>query len=436
MKKFLAPIIALGLTAACSTDKVPLEGERIPVLQGKTALKADYKPEEVKIKLPKPQLNKAWAQKGGNAEHFMQHLQTASNLNEVWNSSFGEGASKRDFLIAEPIIAHKVIFAIDAEAVVSAFRLEDGKKIWKKRLKPLNKEDKTISLKGAGLAANGKVVYATTGFGGVFALDMISGNTIWRYDAHMPIRIAPTAGQDKIFAQTIDNELIALNANDGKEIWSQRVNVEATTLVGGAAPAYNADLDVVIAAFSNGEMRAFKATTGSPLWNDFLISKKRTNSLANINAIKANPVIAGDMVIAAGNDSVLAAFDLRTGGRVWEREIGTVNQPWVAGDYVFVATNHADLLALEKKTGKVVWSTNIPLAADMDDKNGVFVSGPVLTSNRLIVATSSGYAFAVSPYTGKILGFINMDEDVVLPPIVANEMVVFTSNDAELLAYK
>ena len=49
-------------------------------------------------------------------------------------------------------------------------RLDNGKKIWKKRLKPTNKEEKISSIEGAGVAVYNKKVYATTGFGAVFAL--------------------------------------------------------------------------------------------------------------------------------------------------------------------------------------------------------------------------------------------------------------------------
>ena len=427
------------LLASCSLfekDKIALDGERISVLDNESALQPDYAPGEVKIVLPRPEANTSWTQNGGNSEHLMGHLLTGNKLKAKWDSGFGEGSSRRDFLIASPVIAHKVVFTIDAEAVVSAFRLDNGKKIWKRRLKPLNKDDKAISMKGAGVAVMNKKVYATTGFGGVFALDMISGKKIWRYDAETPIRIAPTVAEDKVLVQTIDNLLIALNPETGEELWRYKSSQEATVLVGGASPAYSPKQDVVIAAFSTGELRAFKASTGSPLWADILVSGKRKNSLTDINAIKASPVIDGDRVYAVGNNNVLAAIDLRSGARIWELEIGGVNQPWIAGKYLFVLSNDLDLLAVETASGKIVWNTKIPTGNSIEDKVGVFATGPVLTDNRLLITTSNGYAFAVSPYTGKFLSFVSLDDGVELPPAVAYGYTVLTTKDAELLAYK
>jgi len=417
-------------------DKPDIEGRRINVIKENADLSPDYAPGKIQIKLPSPYMNNKWTQNGGNSLHLMGHLQAGNELKELWDSNYGEGSSKRDYLIASPIAAYKVVFTIDAEGIVSAFRLDNGKKIWKKRLKPLNREDRNASMKGAGLAEFNKKIYATTGFGSVFCLDMLNGDILWRKDLDMPIRIAPTAGASKIFVQTIDNTLFALNADNGEELWKTATDVKNTTLVGGATPAYNPDMDVLITAFSNGELRAFKASTGTPLWGDMLVSKKRTNSLADITAIKASPVIDGDKVFAVGYDSVLTAIDLRTGHRIWERELGSTNQPWVAGNFLYVLTNDFDLLAFDKNNGKIIWNTTIPTGEDLDNRNGIFGTGPLLASNRLLVATSNGYVFAVSPYTGDVISYISVSEGIELPPIMADGTLLLTTRDADIIAYQ
>ncbi len=435
IRSLMCGALALS-TASCglfSNDKILPEGERISVLSSETEIKPDYDAGFVKIKLPRPYLNKQWAQNGGNATHVMSHLQSGNTIDEFWTASFGEGASKRDFLIAAPVVAHQVVFAIDADAKVTARRLDDGREIWHKRLKPIIKDDKGIALKGAGIAYGGQRIFATTGFGGVFALEMKTGKEIWRYDTEMPIRIAPTIQNNRLLVQTIDNTLIALDAFNGKEIWKYKTTTEATTLVGGASPAYSSEEDVAVAAFNNGELRAFKASTGTPLWSEMLISPKRTNSLAEITAIKANPIIDGDKVFAAGHSDVLMAIDLRTGRKIWEREISTSNQPWIAGQFMYVLSDDFELIALQKNTGKVVWNKKLPVP---EHSTGLAAVGPVLANNSLIAALSDGHVFAVSPYTGAILGFINVDDEILLSPVIANGVVIFTTNDAELLAYK
>ena len=116
--------------------------------------------------------------------------------------------------------------------------------------------------------------------------------------------------------------------------------------------------------------------------------------------------------------------------------MGSNNQPWIAGEYLYVLTNNFDLLCLQKSSGKIIWNTNIPTGKDISEKTGVFGSGPLLASNRLIVATSNGYIFSVSPYTGEILSYISTSDGVDLSPVMADTLTVLTTSDADLLAYQ
>ena len=103
---------------------------------------------------------------------------------------------------------------------------------------------------------------------------------------------------------------------------------------------------------------------------------------------------------------------------------------------IYVLSNEAELMAIEKASGRIVWNTKIPLGEKPSELSGAFATGPVLTGYRLIVTTSQGYAFAVSPFSGKILGFIDLDENVSLAPVVAENTVFFTTDDADLIAYQ
>ena len=427
------------LTAGCSwfKDEKPVaQGERISVLSNETIVKPDVARDTVKISIPEPHRNIAWSQSGGHASHHVGHLESGTQLKGFWESSFGTGSSKRDFLISTPVISDKAVFTIDADAVVSAKRLDNGETIWERKVKPENRDDKDVAVKGAGIAVAYNKIYVTTGFGGVFALDMKTGAPVWYYNAESPIHIAPTIDNNIVFVQTLSNKLVALDALNGSKLWTYESEAEGTTMIGGASPAYDVEQDLVVAAFSNGELRAFKATTGSPLWVDWLYSSRKSTPLAAINTIRANPVIAGNVVFAAGQSNLLVAIDVRTGNRLWQRDLTLNNQPWVSGNYLFAIANNSDLIAVETETGRIVWSTKIPLGSDDDDKSGAFISGPVLTDNRLLVTTSTGYAFAVSPYTGKIMSYVDLETPIEAAPVVADGILLLTTSDAEIYAYK
>jgi outer membrane protein assembly factor BamB len=63
-------------------------------------------------------------------------------------------------------------------------------------------------------------------------------------------------------------------------------------------------------------------------------------------------------------------------------------------------------------------------------------AGPVLVSNKLIVVSSTGYAESVSPYTGRLLGRVEIPDGAYIAPIVANGTLYIYTNDAELVALR
>lgn len=438
MKKILYACVAASLLSGCGLfgkDALDIDGERISVIREDKNLQPEFAAGQVKVKLPHALTNTAWTQSGMTSEHIGGHLKAGGNLDDIWSVSFGDGSSKRNTLVSSPIIFDQKVMTIDAKGIVKAFDLNKGRQLWKRRLKHANKEARKTSIAGGGLAAFGDKVFATTGFGKVFALSIDDGTIIWEQDIKSPIRIAPTVNEDLVIAQTLDNGLYALNINTGEIVWKDKQEAENTIMIGGAAPAYKPTADLVVAAFSNGQLQAYKASTGTPLWSEWLVSTARTDSMADITSVKANPIIDETMVFAVGYNSPMIAVDIRTGVKLWQKDIAAASQPWSAGKFLFVLTTDGDLAALEKQTGKVVWTTIIPFAQS-DEKAGIFASGPVLANDALLVVSSNGKLFSVSPYNGRIMGVAEVEDGIETSPIMADETLLLTTKDAEITAYK
>ena len=133
----------------------------------------------------------------------------------------------------------------------------------------------------------------------------------------------------------------------------------------------------------------------------------------------------------------MVAIDLRTGDRVWEREIGSTHGPWVAGDYLFILSNDNELICLTRNEGKVRWVRQLPSWRNPKKKEDpVEWAGPVLGGDRLIVLSSDGEAISISPYTGEPLGRIEIRAGAYLAPIIADNTLYVLTDDATLTAYR
>jgi outer membrane protein assembly factor BamB len=425
------------LLAGCDTflgspEEPPLPGERVLVLRLDRTLVADPAIADLRVRLPQPYENAAWPQPGGDATHAMHHLALAENLSVLWTADAGEAASDDQRLLSEPIVSDGRVYAMDAASVVSAFDAESGDRLWRVDLTP---EDEDDDLFGGGIAAHGDRIFVTTPFARVFALDATSGEVAWESAAPAPMRSAPTVSDGRVFVLTIDNQLLALAADDGRRLWTHAAVSESAGLLGGAAPAVIGN--TVIAAYSSGELFALRAETGRVLWNENLAGLQRSDALSTLADIRGRPVADRDLVIAISHSGLLSAIDLRRGSRIWDRDIGGSQSPWVAGDFVYVVDNNGELICLTRRDGRIRWIQSLPKWEDEEDQEDpIYWAGPVLAGDRLIVVGTAGQALSISPYTGDILGAIDLPSGAHLPPVVAGGTLIFLSDDARLVALR
>jgi len=429
------PLLALSL-AACSgwwgETKIPLPGERISVLQHERELQPDPSTGETAILLPPPSPNEDWPQSGGYANHAMHHVQVGDALRRSWGVDIGAGAGTQERLLGTPVVGDGRIYAMDAEAVVSAYDTRNGNRLWSIDLTPKDEDDGHFN---GGLAFEDGTLYAATGFAQVVALDASSGKEVWRQKVGGPLHAAPTVYGGRIFAAAIDNSLYALSAYDGSSLWVHRGSAREANLLGGASPA--ADEGVVVVPYSSGELLGLAADSGDVLWSDSLAPARNANVVSTLAHIRGNPVIDRGRVFAMSYGGTMVSLDLRTGRRFWDKDIGGPDAFWVAGNFLFALTRNGEIICVARNSGRIHWVTSLPHFEDEEDKEDPIIwSGPVLASDRLIVAGSNREALALSPYSGRILGKITLPAGVSMPPIIANETVYFMTDDAELVAYR
>lgn len=425
------------LVSGCSnwfgeTEDPPLPGERISVLSQDRSLKADPRVADLQVRLPRPRPNAEWPQAGGLPSHAMHHLAAEGALVRKWRSGIGSGSSSERQLLAQPVIAGGRIFTMDVMAEVRAFDSASGKLLWRAELAP---EDDDDGILGGGLAASDGKIYVTTGFAQILALDAVTGKEVWRRRLSAPMRAGPTVADGRVFAVTVANELYALEARDGRTIWSHTGITEIAGLLGGGAPAVAGD--IVVVPYSSGELVALRTQNGRVLWADSLTPLRKTDPVSSIAHIRGRPVIDRGRVFAVGHSGRTVAIDLSSGSRVWEQPIGGLYGPWVAGEFVYVISGNAELVCLIRRDGRIRWVRPLPQFEDEEDQTDpVRWAGPVLVGDRLLVAGSHGEIWSVSPYTGSLLGKIEVPGAVMITPAVANQTIFLLTDDADLIALK
>ena len=199
----------------------------------------------------------------------------------------GAGSTKMAYLISMPIIADNKVFSLSSDSRIQAFDINKRKRIWNNNL-AIKKENKREGF-GGGLSFSDGVVYASTGFGYLYAFLADSGEMLWELNMRIPSRSSPIVFQDLVFVMTHDNQLFAVDKDSGEVMWTHRGILESATILSSTSVAAGDGL--IFVPYSSGEIYAIRPLNGSVIWSDSLSRTGSSTSLSEINSKTARPII-------------------------------------------------------------------------------------------------------------------------------------------------
>lgn len=413
------------------THKTPLPGKREPIAAGALSLRIDDG--APKVQLPAAVRNAGWPQAGGNPVHVMGHLAAAPQLAEAWSADIGAGGGYRRKILAQPVAANGIVYVMDSDAVVSAFQVSNGSRVWRFDTRPDDTDSTNV---GGGLALDGDTLYAVNGLADLVALNAATGEMRWRSNFVVPTRSSPTVVEGRLFLITIDDKLLALSTDKGRQLWSYQAANPTTSVLGRPAPAYSSGL--VVGGFGSGEIATIRAESGNVVWTDNLSAALTTgSSRPEFSAIRGLPVIVEGRVYAMSMGGLLVGIDLPSGRRLWERTVAGEDSPWAAGSWLFIVSLDQRMAAVNQDDGRITWVTELPRWENPEKQSDPITwYGPLLVGDRLVVGGTSKKALAVSPYTGDMLGEQDLSGAASLGPTAADATVFIVTDDGRLLALR
>ena len=439
-------IAAFALVACSSLPSVPgfgggnsdeQEAEdkagRIAMVLEDEVLEANPELVGTPITLPPAESVEAWSQTGKLSSKVVGHVQAGDAFEIAWRADAGKGTDRKSAIAAPPVTDSSNVYVIDAAQTIRAFNLETGARVWSQELSSGQRRDKVGN--GAGLAVEGGTLIVASGFGFIAAMDAASGAELWRTEISTPMTGSPTIKGGKVFATSNNNEIFALDLATGNVLWSDQAIAETARVLGSPSPA--AVEDLVVAPFSSGEVIAYLASNGRRLWTDALSRAGRFTPISAINDVSSRPVLSAGIVFAVSQSGLLTGIDGRSGNRLWVQPVGSVQAPALAGDYLFLASTEAQVVALQARTGGVFWVTQLEEYENADKrKDKITYSGPLIASNRIVVASSKGALIALDSQTGAEISRLNLKSPVFIEPIAAGGKILVLTDEAKLIAIR
>ncbi len=420
----------LNFLAKSDNKSLASSGERIPILAPEDQLTVAAALKGQSFYLPPAQPQADWPLPGGTPEQSLEHVDAAPDLQVDWRRSLGmSGTGRAHFVTAPPVEADGLVYAMDAQAQVSAHNAATGVRMWHTNLQSKERRDRDGF--GGGVAYDNGVVFVSSGYRFVAALDSHTGKQLWKTATDEPVHAAPTVSAGMVFVVGLDDQLYSFDAKTGAPGWNYQAIIEPARILAASSPAISGD--AVIASFASGEVIAKRASNGNDLWIQALSRSNRNSALSEIRDIAGRPVVYKGDVFAASHSGVFSAIDLRTGNPRWSIPLTSFTTPWASGDVVYVVTQSGQLVCVSRETGGVYWIVEMNTRKT---KNPVYWSGPVLASNRLIVVSSTGLVQARDPKTGELLKTLRLGAPIMQTPIAAGGRLYVVTEKADLIALR
>ncbi|MEO1658631.1 MAG: PQQ-binding-like beta-propeller repeat protein [Pseudomonadota bacterium] len=446
---WISLLVAGALLAACSgidKDLAELEGS-VPVLLLEEQVLIDPELNAEELIVPPAYANPEWAQTAGEADHALHHVAAPADLKRDWRIKASSRKAKDAPITAAPIVSNGRIFLIDSVAAVRAFDAQTGKRLWSTELTPNTRDRKTRRYNifarsnpgyigfGGGAAIEGNLLFVTSGFGFVAALNADDGEVVWKAEAPGPLRNPPTIGDGLVIAVTISNEVIALEQGTGTQVWTYESFEEPARFLASAAPAISEES--VIVPFSSGEVTSLAANNGRIQWSAVISRTSRLNALSTLGDVAGSPVVDRGAIFSVTQSGQMTGIDARTGTVAWEQPVGGYHTPWLAGETLFVASNRNLLTAVNRIDGRIRWTTQLDQYENENKRTDRIVwAGPVLAGGKLYLTSTTGQMIAADPISGEIVDRYRLKDGSTLPPVVADGRLYVLTQEGHIEAFE
>ena len=341
----------------------------------------------------------------GPAPAELASFEPATNVKTLWSRRAASGDDDQH-LELRAALAGGQVFAAGHDGDVAAFDPFSGERLWE--------TDTGISLSGGPGAGFGLVVVGSSG-GDVVALSSADGSVEWRARLTSEVLSAPAVGEGIVAVRTVDGKLFVLDSETGDQSWVYGRTVPVLTLRGTGGPVIAGD--IVVAGFDSGHLAAFSIADGQLLWESRVATPSGQTELERLADLDADPVVADGVVYAVTFQGRVAAFDLRTGGPLWQRDLSSHAGMGIGRELLYVTDEQSHVWALDRRTGESLWRQN-GLARRQ-------LTRPVELGDYVVVADFEGYVHWLGVDDGRFAARTRAGGRAVLAPPVANQTAVY-----------
>jgi outer membrane protein assembly factor BamB len=234
-----------------------------------------------------------------------------------------------------------------------------------------------------------------------FAFDKKSGETVWvsspqprHYDTNYSTpALANVDGTTLLIVGGSDGAIHALKAATGESVWRYDMSKRAilTSVVVEGTTVYTTHSEENLDTSEMGQIAALDATLKGEIKGE----QAKWRSYGFQGGF-SSPVIDGERLYQVDNGAVIGGFDLKTGKRLWEKPLGTIQKssPVLADGKLYVGTENGKFYVLRPSATGVEVLDEDHLGSEADPE--AIIASPAVARGRIYLA-SMGQLYAIGP---------------------------------------
>lgn len=280
-----------------------------------------------------------------------------------------------------------------------------------------------------------------------------SVKALWSFKVEDAVRSTPLFDKNVVYVGAYDNNLWALNANDGSLKWNFATNGGI-----GASPIYNNG--IIYIGSTDQKMYAIDARTGKLKWTfategkiystacfshgtlffgsddgKFYAVKPGPASgreawhFSAIAPIRSSPLLdeVSEFVTFGTNSGDFICLDL-SGDVQWRfssrREI--ISTPLLNGNMLYFGSNDMHLYAVDITNGYRVWAFRT---------RGPIISSPAYGSGKIFFGSADGHLYAINPQNGREVWKKSVGDKITSSPAVFREALYIGCSDGNVYSF-
>ena len=338
------------------------------------------------------------------------------DIDRRWSVSVGDGQGKGLYKL-QPVVVGDLIYAASVDGEVRAVERKGGRTRWREQL------DTGLS---GGIGHYDGFLYLGSADGEVLQLDAGDGSVRWSARVTGEVLAPPQGDGQVVVAQTYDGKVHGLDHDTGERLWSHDSNVPVLTIRGTSTPILRDG--TVYAGFANGRVLAFDALTGAVNWESRVAIAQGRSEIERMVDIDGTMALRGSELYAASYQGRITALDIRSGRKLWQRNLSSFSGVSQGFGNVYVADDDGTVTAYLRDGQGIRWEQ--PALAFRE------LSRPTPVSSYLAVTDYQGYLHILSQVDGEFVGRVRVDSDGARADMLADGNVLYVyGNSGKLVAY-